>query len=325
MSVLNVKQITDQSIFGEYKKAEDRVTAALLHVINAGGQMVVERLFSDYFDIPSNNINVIPQSYHKDSIPDGELSCDCKYNIFIESKIISNAINEEQLKNHISLTNTAQNRYLIYITPDKTHPEILQNFMVEWMDWHTVVNRLLGIIADELAGELLTFLINQFVLLVDHLVYSEKKPREVLKDIDYDPDFGKDERVIIVGGRWGEDVALNYGFYACQPNRYFKPARYIAFYHQNRIKYLFEIEGNPIESVDLRSIPHISSSTYFTDKDSHYAGNPCKYFKLKQIQTFESEITNDKVDKNGNPCAYIQGQAYTTYEKITNSIKTSQL
>lgn len=112
------KSISNQSIFGEYKKPEDRVTAALLHVIQVGGQMVVERLFGDHFDIPSNEINVIPQSYQKQSNPDGEISCDSKYNIFIESKIVPDAINEKQLLGHMALTNPAQCRFLIYLTPD---------------------------------------------------------------------------------------------------------------------------------------------------------------------------------------------------------------
>ena len=97
--------------------------------------MVVERLFGDHFDIPSNEINVIPQSYQKQSNPDGEISCDSKYNIFIESKIVPGAINEKQLIKHMELTNPAQCRYLIYLTPDIEKPMLLQHFMVEWMDW----------------------------------------------------------------------------------------------------------------------------------------------------------------------------------------------
>lgn len=75
------KSIEEISIFGEYRKPEDRVTAALLHVLNAGGQPITERLFGNLFDIPSNSINIFSQSYQGDSIPDGEISCDCKYNI----------------------------------------------------------------------------------------------------------------------------------------------------------------------------------------------------------------------------------------------------
>lgn len=326
------KSISSQSIFGEYKKTEDRVTAALLQVIQAGGQMVVERLFGDHFDIPSNEINVIPQSYQKQSNPDGEISCDSKYNIFIESKIVPGAINEKQLIKHMELTNPAQCRYLIYLTPDIEKPMLLQHFMVEWMDWETILGKLAEIVAEGLASELLEYLIKQFSIFVKHLVYDKMESRHYFGDNCFDDsdygefdNYGKDKRVIIVGGRWGEDVALNYGFYACQPYRYFRPASYMAFYHQNRIKYLFEIIGDPVQTVDLRAIPDISGTDYFTVKESHYAGDLRKYFKLEIVQTFNPEIVNNKLSKNGKSCAFIQGQTYTTYDRIMKATKTSDL
>lgn len=324
---MNKKSISNQSIFGEYKKPEDRVTAALLHVIQVGGQMVVDRLFGDYFDIPSNEINVIPQSYQKHSNPDGEVSCDSKYNIFIESKIVPNAINEKQLMGHMALTNPAQSRFLIYLTPDPVKPMLLQKFMVEWMNWEAVLEKLAEIVAEGLASELLKYLIDQFVLLVKHLVL-EKKQKVCSTDVVcdyYNYDEDRDQRVIIVGGSWGEDVALKYSVYVCQPYRYFKPARYIAFYHHNRIKYLFEIIGTPIESVDLRSIKNLVKSDYFTIKEPHYAGDPRKHFKLELVHEFNPEIVNDKISKNRTPCAFTQKQAYTTYKKIMKAKKTSQL
>ena len=129
------KSITNISVFGEYKKPEDRVTAALLHVLNAGGQPVVERLFGDLFDIPANDINIISQSHQGNSIPDGEISCDCKYNIYIESKIALNVINQTQLANHLQLTNPAENKYLCYITPDPNIPQGLVGLPVGWLSW----------------------------------------------------------------------------------------------------------------------------------------------------------------------------------------------
>ena len=326
------RSISDHSIFGEYKKTEDRVTAALLQVINEGGQMVVERLFGDMFDIPSNTINAIPQSYQGNSNPDGELSCDCKYNIFVESKIVPNAIKEEQLKHHLELTNPAESRFLVYITPDTLKPQILQSLNVDWMCWNDVVERLLGIIADGLAWDLLKYLIKQFELLVKHVVSHKIEDAELdgaiddnVDNVDGYEDPEKNERVIIVGGHWGEEVAKDYGFYACQPNRYFKPAQYIAFYHQHRIKYLFEIKDAPIESTDLRKVSYVTSSSYLSKKEPHYAGDHRKCFRLELVQEFNPVIMNDKLDKNNNLCAFLQRQTYTTYDRIIKASKTSQL
>lgn len=292
---------------------------------------MVEKLFDGHFDIPSNEINVIPQSYQKQSNPDGEISCDSKYNIFIESKIVPNAINETQLLGHMALTNPAQCRYLIYLTPDSTKPKLLQLHNVEWMSWETILEKLAEIVESGLASELLKYLIDQFTLLVRHVVYNKKqssnKNHQEKNTVDEVCANGidADQRVIVVGGSWGEEVALEYSVYLCQPYRYFKPARYIAFYHQNRIKYLFEILGQPKESVDLKSIKDFARSDYLTKKEPHYAGDPRKYFKLKLVKEFCPEIVNDKTSHKGSSCAFTQKQTYTTYNRIMNATKTSEL
>ncbi len=316
------KSIESISIFGEYKKQEDRVTAALLHVLNVGGQPIVERLFGGLFDIPTNNLNIISQSYQKDSIPDGEIGCNCTYNIYIESKIYPNAINQDQLNSHIKLASSADNKYLCYITPDAFIPQALTGLPLGWLSWKDVIDSLSGILADGIADSLLTFLIEQLITLIGHIVYNDNGiPTKAAQQ--YMP-ITDEERVIIVGGKWGEDVALNYGFYACQENRFFMPAKYIAFYHQNRIKYVFEIEDIQ-DGVDISSISEVAQSDYFTVKEVNYSPVKRKYMNLKLVHTCDPEIQNDKVDKNGNPCAFIQGQTYTTYSKITSAIKTSQL
>ncbi len=316
------REIKDISAFGEYKKPEDRVTAALLHVLNAGGQPIVERLFGDLFDIPANDINIISQAHHENSIPDGEISCDCKYAVYIESKIALNAINQTQLANHLLLTNPAENKYLCYITPDLDPPQVLKELPVGWLSWKDVIDYLSGILADGIADRLLFFLIEQLIQLIKHVVYKEQGV--TTKDAQSYMPISDNERVIIVGGRWGEDVAKDYGFYACQENRFFMPAKYIAFYHQKRIKYVFEIEEIK-ESVDISTISHIAHSSYFSIKEKNYISQNRKYMKLRLVHTCNPEIKNDKVDKNGKPCAFIQGQTYTTYTKIKTATKTSQL
>ena len=149
------KSIGHISIFGEYQKREDRITAALLHVINVGGTCVIQRLFGGMFDFPSNQVSIITQSHQGQSIPDGEISCNCHFSIYIESKITTNAINQEQLNNHLSLQNPANNQYLCYITPDEVIPTALTNLPLGWLNWKDVVKILIGFIADGLADKLL--------------------------------------------------------------------------------------------------------------------------------------------------------------------------
>lgn len=117
---------------------------------------------------------------------------------------------------------------------------------------------------------------------------------------------------------------MNYGFYACQANRSFRKADYIAFLRKKRIAYLFKVVGDVKESVDLRDEPNIVPASYFSEKETDYKGTPHKLFKLERVD-FEGLINDDSVDKNGNHCAFVQRQGYTTLEKFMEAKVTSDL
>lgn len=327
----SLKSITDFSIFGEYKNDEDRLTAALLQVLHYGGHPLIAKLFGDILDLPSNEVNVIPQSVQKDSRPDGEITCDCHYQIFIESKILLNDIREEQLQNHCKLANPSNGQYLIYLTPDNKKPQRLEMLsgLVEWISWNQISD-VLQSLQPLINDKLLKFLVDQFIMLIAHILkktIKNKKKKTVLEDNATNEicQIGSaDNNVIIVGGHWGENIAMKYNFYACQPNRFFYDARYIAFYHQNRIKELFRIIDKPIESIDIRNCSQISP-LYFKDTEPGYTPQQRKLFLLEHIHTFDPPIQNDKVDKKGHSCAFIQRQTYTTYNKIMNAQFTSEL
>lgn len=330
-NTFSLKSITDFSIFGEYKNDEDRLTAALLQVLHYGGHPLIANLFGDTLDLPSNEVNVIPQSVQEDSRPDGEITCDCHYQIFIESKIVLNDIRDDQLKNHCKLANPSNGQYLMYLTPDDTKPQKLEllSGLVEWMSW-SQISAALESYLQETTDELLVFLIRQLIILIDHILKKTLKTRkrvanqETSTTKDTRQIESADNNVIIVGGHWGENIAKNYNFYACQPNRFFYDARYIAFYHQNRIKELFRIVDKPIESIDIQTCKQISP-TYFKDAEPGYTPQQRKLFLLEHIHTFDPSIQNDKVDKNGHSCAFVQRQTYTSYDKIMAAIKTSDL
>lgn len=321
---VNKKTISDYSIFGEYKNPEDRLTAALLQVMHYGGHELIACLFDSILDLPSNEAIIIPQSTQKASRPDGEIRLNCQYQIFIESKIVPNAIKKEQLEKHSQLANPSNGKYLVYLTPDKNKPQKIEfmNGLVEWMSWDNVYD-ILSKYKDIISDEVLRFLIDQLLLLIMNIV--KKVAKKVVRNSKTTIENDKiDNLVIIVGGNWGENIAKKYNFYACQPNRFFYNAQFIAFYHQNRIKELFKIIDDPIESIDIQTHPRISKE-YFKIEEPHYVPQQRKLFLLEHIHTFNPEIINDKKDKNGHNCAFIQRQTYTSYEKIMKATKTSQL
>lgn len=321
--------IDSKSIFGEYAKQEDRVTAALLQILNIGGHPLVEDLFSDC-DIPSNEIFVESQYVANKSRPDGRISCECKYDIFIESKIVVNSINITQLNNHQKLLNDAS-QWLVYITPDTSKPkELIGLRNVLWYNWREIVDSLKSF---DNKDSLLSFLINQFEILVEHIVYKvykrvnnrdvndqEKETQSVIDDFELNEN---NERVIIVGGSWGESVALDYNVYLGQEGRFFHPSSYITFAYNNRIKKVFKIIGEFIPSIDISTIPELKNSDYFIKKEPGYSHDKRCYFKLEFFR--DVNIQNDYTDKNGRRCAFTRRQRYTTIDKLLHASKTSEL
>lgn len=296
------RDISNYSIFGEYKAPENRVTAALLHILRSGGEdLIKELLREEGFPLPDSDIKVETQVGNAESVPDGKLSCNFNFQLFIESKVQKNAINIKQLENHRKQI-VLDNDRLIYITPDNVRPPELDGNEL-WYNWRRVVDIL---IKYENKSELLGYLIEQFKLLVENLSLY-----------DY-----SQNRVMVVGGSYGEEVALKYNFYACQNRRSFLSSKYLAFAHKNRIKYLFEIIGEPEDNVNLKNAKIAAS--YFTDSEPNYQGLR-KLFRLKLVKTFNPEIENNNKDKNGNRCAFIQRQTYTTYENIVDAKFTSEL
>lgn len=315
--------IKDISIYGNKKKPEDRVTDALLQIFSYGGHELVSYVI-DEIDLPSNEVSIDSQytSRNSASIPDGRISIDCKYSIILESKLgkfgeIANNHDQAQLKNHLQLCKD-DSCHLMYVTNDDTYPNELNAVSVCWMSWNSIVTKLRQY---DKQSELLQFLIEQFVKLVGFYVGKQLDSRNVKQnDSIYLPEDGicDEERVIIVGGRWGEEVALKYNFYACQNHRSFKKAKYLAFYWQKRIKYVFKIIGEPEDNVDLHYKTEVINSQYFNELGKNDVGAPRKYFQLEKVNA------DINVVHNANS-AYVQRQRYTSYNKLVNSKTTDEL
>ena len=290
-------------------------------------------------DLPDFGVQIYTQKKtpYSNSIPDATI-CNVSFNVYIESKITA-PIENNQLIEHRKNINLSQNSFLLYITNDKTRPAILDGLEL-WTNWNIVLDLLKTFCCSFAEDAVLEYLVNEFEKLLQLFIFSKSKKRGKKVTRDNEEELDKlileaaEERVIIVGGHWGEAVALKHLCYVCQPDRFFLPARYLTFCHQNRIKYLFKIVNTPIESVDLEeSRVDISNKTeYFKVTDPTYvitqkgANNRLrKFFKLELEKEFSPVIENDATNSNGKRCAFTQKQRYTTYDKITNAKKTSDL
>ena len=263
------KNITEQSVFGTYFQTENQVTSALLKILETdcgGGSLLDEILqrIDEGNGLPEKTLKIETQSHIDDtdihSRPDGLISCNYAFNIYIESKL-SDVIKLPQLENHKKLIveDRDERNKLIYITTHDKRPEILPQEII-WTNWTTLMN-ILNDYQQDVPNPVLSYLIEQFELLITSLgLYDDHE-----------------NRVIIVGGRWGEPIALEYNFYACQGGRSFKNAKYLAFYYAQRIQYLFEIEKK-LENVDIRELKEYVPEEYFAKKEPLYKPEKRTFF-----------------------------------------------
>lgn len=304
-------KIEDISIFGEYKQAENRVTAAFLQICKVGGEDFIRFLTNTLnIQLPSSEIEIQSQVKEKDTVPDGLLESNFSFKLYVESKIRPNAVNAKQLEGHQKqIVNS--NDFLLYLTPDDTKPAVLGT--THWANWLQIINTFNDYLQTSQSDnkQLLEFLIQHFnTLLVN------------LNLLGYTWDLNNDNLIIVVGS-WAEGVALKYNYYICQNKRSFKPARYLAFYNNNQIRYVFEIAKAPEDDIDLFIRPEFK--TYLTDAEPDYSRDLRKVFTLKNAQKV-GPIINDSIDKNGNPCPYTYGQPrYTKLQTLQTSTRTSQL
>ena len=301
----NNRSISNKSIFGEYKSPEDRVTAALLQIFKIGGPEMMGHVFDDFDINLEAEINTQVKKSGGKSRPDGELKA--SYHLYIESKVRpwtdGYAHNVAQLSNHQQLL-IGNNAKLLYITvEDKCPAEIVQSDKLYWMNWKSIIQKLKDF--DPMFNkDVIRFLADQFELLVDNVVLSK-----------YD-DTTDDNRVVIVGGRFAEDIAIKYRFYSCQAGRKFRKARYIAFYFNKRIQHVFEIMGDPIQVKTLERVAdQICGGYVLTDVDKQ----PHTFIKLGD------EIALDHEVKHIYPNPYVQRQRYTSLERLQKAMTTDEL
>lgn len=310
---MSKNKIEDQAVFGCYSQNENKVTLALLKILErAKGDSLLRNLIelADGEDLPDNQILLESQvtDTAEHSIPDGKISCQYAFQYFIESKL-SEDIPAKQLQQHLETVRKTPNAHLIYITQHSQRPkELMEHKDVLWTNW-TKVTECLRDYEDDNNDPVLKYLIEQFELFVrSNNVYDDSE-----------------NRVLIVGGNFAESVALNYNFYACQANRSFRNTGYIAFLRKKKISYLFKVVGEVKDAVNLREEPSIVPPSYFDEVEPDYQGTPHKLFKLERVETFVDPIIDDSVDKNGKHCAFVQRQGYTTLEQFKNAKLTSDL
>lgn len=339
--------IEELSVFGNKKQQENRVTDALLMIVNRGKHDLVSYLFSDCCEVGVSEFCVSSQIHCKgtNSVPDGLIqSKQTDYSIYIETKLTCldespNGHDQIQLKNHLSISEfnqPVQQITLLYITNDEEKPKSLQEKeSVGWINWKTLLTKLKEYAKELTHDVILAYLVDEFIKLIQSTIHnfsfmpsvqnqvpiSISAEQEVLPDLD---DAVKcDERVAIVGGRWATVVAELFKFYACQPGRRFKPFNYIAFYYDKQIKAVYKLRQAPIDNyryLQDRQVVNLGYLGYLSSKGV----TPDMNELVKLFWLDGSNLLTHPIAHN-HQYAYVQKQRYTTISKILAARTTDDL
>lgn len=194
---------------------------------------------------------------------------------------------------------------LLYITCEEEIPvDIAKYPQIAWTCWSDILSNL-KTYQSEFNNEVIVYLVNQFEVLLDDLVFNKY---DGIKDED---------RVLIVPGRWADSIAKHHGFYKCQYDRSFRPAKYIAFYTDKHIDTVYEILNGYERVKSLENIKDFNWGVYFLTAEDMTAHT---FMRLKM----RTDLLNHRIVHN-YPYAYTQKQRYTSIQKLTKALTTDDL
>ncbi len=125
------------TLFSTYSAGENRVTATILAVLRSLSLNRIERLLgvltgeADFELVRFQN----QPSRGGVGIPDAEVLTSCR--ILIETKTRRNAVDRQQLKQHLKRLDSATEKFLclLVLTPDENQPGEVANFSDERLCW----------------------------------------------------------------------------------------------------------------------------------------------------------------------------------------------
>jgi hypothetical protein len=312
------------TLFSTYSAGENRVTATILAVLRSLSLNRIERLLgalteqADFVLVRFEN----QPARGGVGVPDAEVSSSCQ--ILIETKIKRNAIERQQLEQHLKRLDGATEsfRCLLVLTPDENRPAELANLSDEYLCWASFAA------LDQAVDELLTDKTE---------VISERESfllRELQAMILQEGLLGFDKDTVIVAAREAWDEYINHQLYVCQPGRPFQQVQYMGFYKANQILPLVprilerhdrvRMErgvhrgklGEAVERLlDLNLREPMAEYGVFilSDKDD------------QQTTHLNEAIENDLLSDSGRRIAYTQGQRYVKLKNLLRANRTSQL
>ncbi|MEY7848283.1 hypothetical protein AB7C87_03670 [Natrarchaeobius sp. A-rgal3] len=326
-------------LFSTYTQGENRVTSTLIAVLENVNNQLAEDFLEALLD--ESDISLVTfenQLVGDGSVPDAGVRSSTS--LLFETKTRRDEVRTDQLRGHLSYLceEAADTERLVVLTPDHELPRAvaaLDDDRVVWTSFDGVVDAAESIL-DRNRGnteqslavptEREAFLLREMV----RFLYEE----ELVS--------GKEDRVLVVGARKAWPEYEEYGLYFCQPQRSFKPARYLAFYTDGAIQPEIPKIVNSIESVELtpKGVAAVDSLSKRQRKtlrdivdrlrddgaDRYESDQKVIFLDEDDGITLEGSVRNDKTAKGSDrTVAFVQGHRYVSASALRANPETTSV
>lgn len=318
-------------LFSTYKQAENIVTDTFLAVLQRLSLANIDRILGALLgDTDFSLVTFDNQPKGTQSVPDARISTGAA--IWIETKIVSNAVKLPQLRNHRKAVNLKAGERLLLLTPDDDQPANLPEW-VSWSNFDTLAGAAEDILSDgeEPPSEREAFLLREFIRML-------RQRRLIATD---------ESKVVVVAANQGWPMYQDLGIYRCKvdrPMRSLKATDYLGFYAGGKIQPLVPRFIDEVKKLDLRRDEEIQALTDPALKE-RVEGLREKVSELQQWHEFgdhfrimflsgpedaetvklEKPVVNDEKYKNGKTAPFALGTRYVTLESLQTAAKTSEL
>lgn len=318
-------------LFSTYTQGENRVTSTIISVLEHVNNQLAEDILEALTD--ESDLSLVGfdnQVTGVDSVPDAAIKSSTA--LWFETKTSRNAVNKEQLDNHLKALDedTAELQRLIVLTPDERVPNELgdiEDERIVWVNFDSLVDNIETILQRSVGSAEASM-----------SVPTEREAfllRELVRFI-YDEELvsGKEDRVLVVAARKAWPEYQDHELYFCQANRSFKPVSYMAFYKDGEIKQDVPKVTDSIESIELTKEAvqnHSELSQSQRDEllsaveglrrdDSERYGETQKVIFLRDGIELDRAIVNDKTASDSDrTVAFVQGHRYVSLSKLRES------
>lgn len=325
-------------LFSTYTQGENRVTSTLMAVLENVNNQLAEDLLEAVLD--ESDISLVTfenQLVGDGSVPDAGIRSSTS--LLFETKTRQNEVRLDQLEGHLSYLDDegAATERLVVLTPDHEQPSAvatLSDDRVVWASFDDVVDAAESILARDQSNteQSLAVPTEREAFLLRELVRFLYEEEELVS--------GKEDRVLVVGARKAWPEYEEYGLYFCQPQRSFKPSRFLAFYTNGEIKPEIPVITDSVESVELtrtgvETLESLSGSqrTALLDvvdeleaADSDRYGSDQKVVFLDEQDgiSLEEPVQNDKTAEGSDrTVAFVQGHRYVSASALRKEPTTT--